>query len=153
MTGILQYHACRWCRKQIFPCLPLWKENRRRFRMERHCTGCLVMNLMTLLCIGATGNISSLPLWQEQKALPGESYRWYYSWNGGFLAAMRKWGIGIYSTGGETADMGDLIRTIIVDSTVFTRMKRSEVTIMPKNHCRRCDVDLPLQDSNLWGYL
>jgi phosphoribosylformylglycinamidine cyclo-ligase len=88
----------------------------------------VVMNLDDLLCIGATDNILlSSTIGRNKRLIPGEVIREIIHGTEGFLDSMRKWGIGIQSTGGETADVGDLIRTIIVDSTVFTRMKRSEV--------------------------
>jgi phosphoribosylformylglycinamidine cyclo-ligase len=88
----------------------------------------IVMNLDDLLCIGATDNILlSSTLGRNKRLIPGEVIAEIIRGTEEFLSVLRKWGIGIHSTGGETADVGDLIRTIIVDSTVFARMKRSEV--------------------------
>jgi phosphoribosylformylglycinamidine cyclo-ligase len=105
-----------------------WKETGDRSVWKGIAQDAIVMNLDDLLCIGATGNIMfSSTIGRNKRLIPGEVIGDIIHGTEEFLAAMRKWGIGIYSTGGETADMGDLIRTIIVDSTVFTRMKRSEV--------------------------
>jgi phosphoribosylformylglycinamidine cyclo-ligase len=88
----------------------------------------VVMNLDDLLCIGATDNILlSSTIGRNKRLIPGEVIRELIHGTEEFLALMRKWGIGILSTGGETADVGDLVRTIIVDSTVFTRMRRLDV--------------------------
>ncbi len=88
----------------------------------------IVMNLDDLLCIGATDNILlSSTIGRNKRLIPGEVIHELIHGTEEFLGLMRKWGIGIRSTGGETADVGDLVRTILVDSTVFTRMRRSEV--------------------------
>lgn len=88
----------------------------------------VVMNLDDLLCIGVTNNILlSSTIGRNKRLIPGEVIRELIRGTEEFLDEMRKWGIGIHSTGGETADVGDLVRTIIVDSTVFARIKRSEV--------------------------
>ncbi len=88
----------------------------------------IVMNLDDLLCVGATGNILlSSTIGRNKNLIPGEVVAEIIAGTEDFLANMRNLGIGIWSTGGETADVGDLVRTIIVDSTVFCRMKRSEV--------------------------
>ena len=88
----------------------------------------VVMNLDDLLCAGAIENILlSSTIGRNKRLIPGEVIKEVILGTEEFLEEMRKWGIGIYSTGGETADVGDLVRTIIVDSTVFCRMKRSEV--------------------------
>lgn len=88
----------------------------------------IVMNLDDLLCVGATGNIMlSSTIGRNKKLIPGEVIAEIISGTEEFLELMRTHGIGIWSTGGETADVGDLVRSIIVDSTVFCRMRRSEV--------------------------
>jgi phosphoribosylformylglycinamidine cyclo-ligase len=88
----------------------------------------IVMNLDDLLCIGATDNIMlSSTIGRNKRLIPGEVIGDIIHGTEEFLSLLRKWGIGIQLTGGETADIGDLVRTIIVDSTVFARMKRSEV--------------------------
>lgn len=88
----------------------------------------IVMNLDDLLCVGATDNILlSSTIGRNKNLIPGEVISEIINGTEDFLAEMRKWGIGIWSTGGETADVGDLVRTIIVDSTVSCRMERSRI--------------------------
>lgn len=88
----------------------------------------IVMNLDDLLCVGATDNILlSSTIGRNKRLIPGEVVSALIEGTELFLAKMRDLGIGIRSTGGETADVGDLVRTVIVDSTVVCRMKRSEV--------------------------
>ena len=88
----------------------------------------LIMNTDDLLCVGATDNILvSSTIGRNKMLVPGEVISAIINGTDELLADMRKMGIGIYATGGETADVGDLVRTIIVDSTVTCRMKRSEV--------------------------
>lgn len=88
----------------------------------------IVMNLDDLLCVGATDNILlSSTIGRNKNQIPGEIISQIIKGTEDFLAEMRHWGIGIWLTGGETADVGDLLRTIIVDSTVSCRMKRSNV--------------------------
>lgn len=87
-----------------------------------------VMNLDDLLCIGATDNIIlSSTIGRNKMLIPGEVISSIINGTEEFLREMRDMGIGIWSTGGETADVGDLVRTIIVDSTVTCRMKRSDI--------------------------
>ena len=88
----------------------------------------IVMNLDDLLCVGCTDNILlSSTIGRNKRLIPGEVISEIITGTEEFLAAMRKLGIGIQLTGGETADVGDLVRTIIVDSTVFARMRREDV--------------------------
>lgn len=88
----------------------------------------IVMNTDDLLCVGATDNILlSSTIGRNKKLIPGEVIKAIIEGTEEFLARLREAGIGIFSTGGETADVGDLVRTIIVDSTVTARMKRSSV--------------------------
>ncbi len=88
----------------------------------------IVMNTDDLLCIGATDNILlSSTIGRNKNLIPGEVISAIINGTEEVLEMLRSFGIGIYSTGGETADVGDLVRTIIVDSTVTCRMKRSEV--------------------------
>ncbi|MBP1531385.1 MAG: phosphoribosylformylglycinamidine cyclo-ligase [Bacteroidaceae bacterium] len=88
----------------------------------------LVMNTDDLLCVGATDNILvSSTIGRNKMLIPGEVISAIINGTDELLAQMRQMGIGIYATGGETADVGDLVRTIIVDSTVTCRMKRSDV--------------------------
>jgi phosphoribosylformylglycinamidine cyclo-ligase len=88
----------------------------------------IVMNLDDLLCVGATGPILlSSTIGRNKNLIPGEVVTAIIEGTEDFLAKMRNLGIEIYSTGGETADVGDLVRTVIVDSTVTARMKRTDV--------------------------
>lgn len=89
----------------------------------------IVMNLDDLLCVGAvdTTILLSSTIGRNKQCIPGEVIAALIEGTEAFLAHMRSLGIEVYSTGGETADMGDLVRTVVVDSTVVTRMKRSEV--------------------------
>ena len=88
----------------------------------------IIMNLDDLLCVGATDNILlSSTIGRNKNLIPGEIIAAIINGTEEILAELRDAGIGIYSTGGETADVGDLVRTIIVDSTVTCRMKREDV--------------------------
>lgn len=88
----------------------------------------LIMNTDDLLCVGAVDNILvSSTIGRNKMLIPGEVISEIINGTDELLKEMRSMGIGIYATGGETADVGDLVRTIIVDSTVTCRMKRSDV--------------------------
>ena len=88
----------------------------------------LIMNIDDLLCVGATDNILlSSTIGRNKLLIPGEVIAAIINGTEELLAELRELGVNIYSTGGETADVGDLVRTIIVDSTVTCRMKRSDV--------------------------
>ncbi len=88
----------------------------------------IIMNLDDLLCVGAIDNILlSSTIGRNKNLIPGEVIAAIINGTEEILAELRDAGIGIYSTGGETADVGDLVRTIIVDSTVTCRMKREDV--------------------------
>ena len=88
----------------------------------------IVMNLDDLLCVGATDNILlSSTIGRNKNLIPGEVISAIIQGTEELLNEYREMGVNIYPTGGETADVGDLVRTIIVDSTVTCRMKRSEV--------------------------
>jgi phosphoribosylformylglycinamidine cyclo-ligase len=96
----------------------------------------LIMNIDDLLCVGATDNILlSSTIGRNKNLVPGEVISAIINGTEELLEDLRSQGIGIHSTGGETADVGDLVRTIIVDSTVVCRMKREDVisnhTIQP----------------------
>ena len=88
----------------------------------------IVMNLDDLLCVGCTdGILLSSTIGRNKGLIPGEVVAALIEGTELFLERMRALGIGIRSTGGETADVGDLVRTVIVDSTVVARMRRDEV--------------------------
>lgn len=88
----------------------------------------IIMNLDDLLCVGATDNILlSSTIGRNKNLIPGEVIAAIINGTEEILEELRSYGIGIYSTGGETADVGDLVRTVIVDSTVTCRLKREDV--------------------------
>ncbi|MDE6198562.1 MAG: phosphoribosylformylglycinamidine cyclo-ligase, partial [Muribaculaceae bacterium] len=88
----------------------------------------LIMNIDDLLCVGATDNILlSSTIGRNKHLIPGEVISAIINGTEELLEELRGQGVSIYSTGGETADVGDLVRTIIVDSTVTCRMRRSDV--------------------------
>lgn len=88
----------------------------------------IIMNVDDLLCVGAVDNILiSSTIGRNKNLVPGEVISAIINGTEELLKDLREMGISIYSTGGETADVGDLVRTIIVDSTVTCRMKRSDV--------------------------
>ncbi|MBD5379356.1 MAG: phosphoribosylformylglycinamidine cyclo-ligase [Bacteroides sp.] len=88
----------------------------------------LIMNIDDLLCVGATDNILlSSTIGRNKMLIPGDVIAAIINGTEELLAELRAEGVNIYSTGGETADVGDLVRTIIVDSTVTCRMKRADV--------------------------
>lgn len=88
----------------------------------------LIMNIDDLLCVGATDNILlSSTIGRNKLLVPGEVIAAIINGTEELLADLRRMGVSIYSTGGETADVGDLVRTIIVDSTVTCRMRRADV--------------------------
>lgn len=95
----------------------------------------VVMNLDDLICTGATGPVLlSSTIGRNKKLIPGEVIAEIIKGTEAFLEKMRNLGIDIRSAGGETADVGDLVRTIIVDSTVTCRMKRSElIEVSPRD--------------------
>lgn len=105
-----------------------WKETGDISVWEGIAQDAIVMNTDDLLCVGATDNILlSSTIGRNKNLIPGEVIAAIINGTEQFLAKMRDMGIGIYSTGGETADVGDLVRTIIVDSTVTARIQRKEV--------------------------
>ena len=88
----------------------------------------LIMNTDDLLCVGAVDNILvSSTIGRNKNLIPGEVISAIINGTDELLSELRDMGIGIYATGGETADVGDLVRTIIVDSTVTCRMRRADV--------------------------
>lgn len=105
-----------------------WKETGDLSVWKGIAQDAIVMNLDDLLCVGATDNILlSSTIGRNKNLIPGEVVTALITGTEEILADLRKLGIGIHSTGGETADVGDLVRTIIVDSTVTARMRREEV--------------------------
>lgn len=105
-----------------------WKETGDLSVWKGIAQDAIVMNTDDLLCVGAVDNILvSSTIGRNKMLVPGEVISAIINGTDELLTEMRKMGIGIYPTGGETADIGDLARTIIVDSTVVCRMKRSDV--------------------------
>ncbi|MES2428346.1 MAG: AIR synthase related protein [Bacteroidota bacterium] len=105
-----------------------WKETGDTSVWRGIAQDAIIMNLDDLLCVGATDNILlSSTIGRNKNLIPGDVIAAIINGTEEILAELRNAGIGIYSTGGETADVGDLVRTIIVDSTVTCRMKRSDV--------------------------
>lgn len=105
-----------------------WKETGDLSVWKGIAQDALMMNIDDLLCVGAVDNILvSSTIGRNKMLIPGEVISSIINGTDELLSQLREMGIGIYGTGGETADVGDLVRTIIVDSTVTCRMKRSEV--------------------------
>lgn len=105
-----------------------WKETGDSTVWHGIAQDAVVMNLDDLLCVGATdGILLSSTIGRNKRLIPGEVVSALIEGTERFLQEMRDLGIGIRSTGGETADVGDLVRTVIVDSTVVCRMRRDEV--------------------------
>ena len=111
----------------------------------------LIMNIDDLLCVGATDKILlSSTIGRNKNLVPGEVISAIINGTEELLETLRGQGIGIHSTGGETADVGDLVRTIIVDSTVVCRMKREDVI---SNHTiQDGDVIIGLSSSGQANY-
>ncbi len=105
-----------------------WKETGDLSVWKGIAQDALIMNIDDLLCVGAVDNILvSSTIGRNKHLIPGEVIKAIIQGTDELLEELRTMGIGIYPTGGETADVGDLVRTIIVDSTVTCRMKRSQV--------------------------
>jgi phosphoribosylformylglycinamidine cyclo-ligase len=105
-----------------------WKETGDLSVWKGIAQDALIMNIDDLLCVGATDNILlSSTIGRNKNLIPGEVIAAIINGTEELLEDLRSYGVNIHSTGGETADVGDLVRTIIVDSTVTTRMKRSDV--------------------------
>ncbi len=105
-----------------------WKETGDMSVWKGIAQDAIIMNLDDLLCVGVTDNILlSSTIGRNKNLIPGEVISAIINGTEEILEDLRKHGIGIYSTGGETADVGDLVRTIIVDSTVIARAKLSEI--------------------------
>ena len=105
-----------------------WKETGDLSVWKGIAQDALIMNTDDLLCVGAVDNILvSSTIGRNKMLVPGEVISAIINGTDELLSRMREMGVGIYATGGETADLGDLVRTIVVDSTVTCRMKRSDV--------------------------
>jgi len=105
-----------------------WKETGDLSVWKGIAQDALVMNLDDLLCVGCTGPmVLSSTIGRNARLVPGEVLKAIVQGTHELIESLRPWGIDIEHSGGETADLGDLVRTIVVDSTVVARMKRSEV--------------------------
>jgi len=105
-----------------------WKETNDISVWKGIAQDAIIMNIDDLICVGATDNILlSSTIGRNKNLIPGEVIAAVINGTEEILTDLREQGISIFSTGGETADVGDLVRTIIVDSTVTCRMKRSDV--------------------------
>lgn len=128
-----------------------WKETGDLSVWKGIAQDALIMNIDDLLCVGATDNILlSSTIGRNKNLVPGEVISAIINGTEELLETLREQGIGIFSTGGETADVGDLVRTIIVDSTVVCRMKREDVV---SNHTIQAgDVIVGLSSSGQASY-
>jgi phosphoribosylformylglycinamidine cyclo-ligase len=128
-----------------------WKETGDLSVWKGIAQDAIIMNLDDLICVGATENILlSSTIGRNKNLIPGEVIAALINGTEEILADLREQGISIYSTGGETADVGDLVRTIIVDSTVTCRMKRNEV--ISNHNIQAGDVIVGLSSSGQASY-
>ena len=105
-----------------------WKETGDMSVWKGIAQDALIMNIDDLLCVGVTQNILlSSTIGRNKNHIPGEVIAAIIEGTEELIEEMRQWGVTIFSTGGETADVGDLVRTIIVDSTVTARIPRTDV--------------------------
>ncbi len=128
-----------------------WKETGDLSVWKGIAQDALVMNIDDLLCVGITDNILiSSTIGRNKNKIPGEVIEALISGTEEFLQLLRDHGIQIHSTGGETADVGDLVRTIIVDSTVMARARRND--IIPNNKISDGDVIVGLSSFGKANY-
>jgi phosphoribosylformylglycinamidine cyclo-ligase len=128
-----------------------WKETGDLAVWKGIAQDAVVMNLDDLLCVGTTENILlSSTIGRNKNLIPAEVISAVINGTDELLNELRKLDIGIYATGGETADVGDLVRTIIVDSTVTCRMKRSD--IINNENIQAGDVIVGLSSSGKASY-
>ncbi|MGD9929847.1 MAG: AIR synthase related protein [Mangrovibacterium sp.] len=116
-----------------------WKETGDLSVWKGIAQDALIMNIDDLLCVGATDNILlSSTIGRNKNKIPGDVIAAIINGTDELCRELQEMGVGVYPTGGETADVGDVVRTIIVDSTVTCRMKRSEV--ISADHIQPGDV-------------
>ena len=128
-----------------------WKETGDLSVWKGIAQDAVVMNIDDLLCVGAYDNILlSSTIGRNKSHIPGEVIAAVINGTEEVLEELRKLGIGIWSTGGETADMGDLVRSLVVDSTVVARMKRADV--ISNHNIREGDVIIGLSSSGKTSY-
>ncbi len=105
-----------------------WKETGDLSVWKGIAQDALIMNIDDLLCVGAVDNIMlSSTIGRNKKLIPGQVIKSIIEGTEELIDEMSKYGVNIKSTGGETADVGDIVRTIIVDSTVIARIKKSDI--------------------------
>lgn len=128
-----------------------WKETGDMSVWKGIAQDAVIMNTDDLLCVGATGPVLlSNTIGRNKNKIPGEVISAIIQGTEEVLEDLRKLGLEIYSTGGETADVGDLVRTIIVDSTVVSRMKKEDVIL--NDHICPGDVIVGLASSGKTSY-
>ncbi|NLK47189.1 MAG: phosphoribosylformylglycinamidine cyclo-ligase [Bacteroidales bacterium] len=128
-----------------------WKETGDLTVWKGIAQDALIMNVDDLLCVGATDNILlSSTIGRNKNLIPGEVISAIINGTNELVEELAKMGVNIYPTGGETADVGDLVRTIIVDSTVTCRMKRADV--IDNANIRPGDVIVGLSSSGQATY-
>lgn len=128
-----------------------WKETGDLSVWKGIAQDALIMNIDDLLCVGATdGILVSSTIGRNKNLVPGEVISSIINGTDELLEELRQMGVGAWPTGGETADVGDLVRTIIVDSTVTCRMKRSDV--IDNGNIRPGDVIVGLSSSGQATY-
>ncbi len=128
-----------------------WKETGDMSVWKGIAQDAIIMNLDDLLCVGVFNNILlSSTIGRNKNLITGEVVSAIINGTEEFLEELRQMGIGIYSTGGETADVGDLVRTIIVDSTVVARMRRVEV--ISNHNIKAGDIIVGLSSSGQTCY-
>ena len=128
-----------------------WKETGDLSVWKGIAQDAIIMNIDDLICVGATDNILlSSTIGRNKNLIPGEVIAAIINGTEEILADLRAQGITIYSTGGETADVGDLVRTIIVDSTVTCRIERDK--IISNDNIKPGDVIVGLSSSGLATY-
>ncbi|MDR2118218.1 MAG: phosphoribosylformylglycinamidine cyclo-ligase [Tannerellaceae bacterium] len=128
-----------------------WKETGDLSVWKGIAQDAVIMNIDDLLCVGATdGILVSSTIGRNKLLIPGEVISALIEGTEEVLSRLREAGVGCYATGGETADVGDLVRTVIVDSTVTCRMKRSEV--IDNGRIRGGDVIVGLASSGQATY-
>jgi phosphoribosylformylglycinamidine cyclo-ligase len=128
-----------------------WKETGDMSVWKGIAQDALIMNIDDLLCVGASQNIMlSSTIGRNKHLIPGEVISAIINGTEELINDLKKFGVNIISTGGETADVGDLVRTIIVDSTVVCRMKREDV--ISNHNIQAGDVIVGLASNGLASY-
>ena len=128
-----------------------WKETGDTLVWKGIAQDALIMNIDDLLCVGSVDNIMlSSTIGRNKSIINGDVLSEIINGTEELLAEYRKFGVNIISTGGETADVGDLVRTIIVDSTVVARMKRSDV--IDNSKIKEGNVIVGLSSSGMASY-